>query len=295
MRTTRSLDGSTRPWPSSPHSTCTTPGAAAVAASSDPGDVVLGEPLDGALRLAVAGHDDDDASTRRPASRGCRRGPPRCRRGRPAWPRCRVPDSLVVVEAERRQAQPGVAERTGLVVGVVERAERGRAEVDRRLRARGRGRPRRLQELLARRDQVVGAGPDPLGVAQQHGRRRRQEVDERLHVADQHRCQRLHALDRMALGQLREQVPSTTGCSAASSAARARTSSVSSSSRHGGAQSSSTASSERWSATANRRISSTVSPQNSTRSGCSSVGGKTSTMPPRTANSPRRSTRSTRT
>ena len=39
------------------------------------------------------------------------------------------------------------------------------------------------------------------------------------------------------------------------------------------------------------RISSTSSPQNSTRSGCSSVGGKTSTMPPRTANSPRFSTR----
>ena len=36
------------------------------------------------------------------------------------------------------------------------------------------------------------------------------------------------------------------------------------------------------------------SPQNSTRSGCSSVGGNTSRMPPRTANSPRFSTRSTR-
>ncbi len=36
------------------------------------------------------------------------------------------------------------------------------------------------------------------------------------------------------------------------------------------------------------------SPKNSTRSGCSSVGGNTSTMPPRTANSPRFSTRSTR-
>ena len=50
----------------------------------------------------------------------------------------------------------------------------------------------------------------------------------------------------------------------------------------------------RWSATLNQRTSSTVSPQNSTRTGCSSVGGKTSRMPPRTANSPRRSTRSTR-
>ena len=84
------------------------------------------------------------------------------------------------------------------------------------------------------------------------------------------------------------------GCCRPSSAARLRTSSVSSSSRHGGAQSRSTASSVRWSATAKLRISSTSSPQNSTRRGCSSVGGKTSTMPPRTANSPRFSTRSTR-
>ena len=87
---------------------------------------------------------------------------------------------------------------------------------------------------------------------------------------------------------------SSWGWAAPSSAARRRTSSVSSSSRHGGAQSRSAFSSVRWSATEKERISSTSSPQNSTRSGCSSVGGKTSTMPPRTANSPRRSTRSTR-
>ena len=86
----------------------------------------------------------------------------------------------------------------------------------------------------------------------------------------------------------------SSGCCADSSRALARTSSVSSSSRHGGAHSAGAWSSDRWSATAKDRISSTVSPQNSTRTGCSSVGGKTSTMPPRTANSPRRSTRSTR-
>ena len=84
------------------------------------------------------------------------------------------------------------------------------------------------------------------------------------------------------------------GCASPSSQARRRTSSVSSSSRHGGAHSRSTFSSARWSATANARISSTSSPQNSTRRGCSSVGGNTSTIPPRTANSPRFSTRSTR-
>ncbi|CPU67756.1 Uncharacterised protein [Mycobacteroides abscessus] len=66
-------------------------------------------------------------------------------------------------------------------------------------------------------------------------------------------------------------------------------------SRHGGAHSPCSAISRlRWSATANQRISDTSSPQNSTRSGWSSVGGKMSRMPPRTANSPRRSTMSTR-
>ena len=89
-------------------------------------------------------------------------------------------------------------------------------------------------------------------------------------------------------------ISGSSGWACASSAARGRTSSVSSSSRHGGAQSRSTVSRVRWSATAKVRISSTSSPKNSTRSGCSSVGGKTSTMPPRTANSPRFSTRSTR-
>ena len=50
----------------------------------------------------------------------------------------------------------------------------------------------------------------------------------------------------------------------------------------------------RWSATLKTRISSTVSPKNSIRSGCSSVGGNTSSSPPRTASSPRLVTISTR-
>src|SRR5665647_2180635 len=88
----------------------------------------------------------------------------------------------------------------------------------------------------------------------------------------------------------------TPGSCSARIAARSRTAVVSSTSRHGGAHSPCSATSRlRWSATLNQRISSTVSPQNSTLTGCSSVGGKTSRMPPRTANSPRRSTRSVRT
>ena len=83
-------------------------------------------------------------------------------------------------------------------------------------------------------------------------------------------------------------------CTVASAAARSRTGAVSSSSRHPGASSSSTGPTERWSATAKSRSSVTSSPQNSTRTGCSAVGGKTSTRPPRTANSPRAVTISTR-
>ncbi len=82
---------------------------------------------------------------------------------------------------------------------------------------------------------------------------------------------------------------------AASVAARAFTWSVISSSRQGEAMiSGSVTSKERWSATENVLISSTVSPKKSIRTGCSTVGGNTSMMPPRTQNSPRRSTRSTR-
>ena len=87
----------------------------------------------------------------------------------------------------------------------------------------------------------------------------------------------------------------SSGAAAAIIRARSRTIEVKSSSRTGGANSPSDASSrDRWSATENVRISSTTSPQNSTRRGCSSGGGNTSRMPPRTANCPRRSTKSLR-
>ncbi|CAB4751157.1 unannotated protein [freshwater metagenome] len=85
------------------------------------------------------------------------------------------------------------------------------------------------------------------------------------------------------------------GAEDASNRARSRTLAVSSNSRTGGANNPWWASSrDLWSATEKVRISSTTSPQNSTRSGCSSGGGKTSRIPPRTANCPRRSTKSFR-
>ncbi len=85
------------------------------------------------------------------------------------------------------------------------------------------------------------------------------------------------------------------GNSCCISRARWRTGALSSSSRLGGSSTEViSSSSERWSATANGRIWSTSSPKNSTRTGWSETGGKTSRMPPRTANSPRRVTMSTR-
>ena len=56
-------------------------------------------------------------------------------------------------------------------------------------------------------------------------------------LVDEHRGQRLHALDGVPVGDLLEDLARAAGCRSPSSLARARTSSVSSSSRHGGAQS----------------------------------------------------------
>ena len=138
-------------------------------------------------------------------------------------------------------------------------------------------------------------GADPLGVVDaRRGCRPGSGVEQQHHVVDEHRRERLHALDRDALGELVEHLgqpgvragqlggPLAHLVGEQQLAARRRPQAV-----LGDLE-------ERWSATLNQRTSSTVSPQNSTRSGCSSVGGNTSRMPPRTANSPRRSTRSTR-
>ena len=77
-------------------------------------------------------------------------------------------------------------------------------------------------------------------------------------------------------------------------AAARRTSSSGSNSRQPNSDTVSTAAVDRWSATSKRVRRSTSSPHRSIRTGSSSVEGKTSTMPPRTASSPRCSTRDSR-
>ena len=201
------------------------------------------------------------------------------------------------VEAERRQAPPRLALGEAERAYVGQRVVRRGAEVDRRLAAAGRRRPRRLQELLA------GARP---GRAPGSGSRSGSQ-DAARGVSAGSRSMSI-SMSSTSTGAS-DSMPSTAcpsaswssisrrlpGATRPSCRARSRTSSVSSSSRHGGAHSR-VFGSER-SAGPRRRTSGSPrpsSPQNSTRSGCSSVGGNTSTMPPRTANSPRFSTRSTR-
>ncbi|GAA2807555.1 hypothetical protein GCM10020219_094240 [Nonomuraea dietziae] len=105
---------------------------------------------------------------------------------------------------EGRHRPPRQAERVGLVADLLKRAEGGRVEVDRRLAPRRRVDPRRLEELLAGPDQLLRPAPDALGVADEHRRVPRQVVDQQVHLARQHGRERLHALDRHALGQLVE-------------------------------------------------------------------------------------------
>ncbi len=116
----------------------------------------------------------------------------------------------LVVAGERREVEPAHAEVTGLLAQLGQRAEGGRAEdgleVDRHgVAARGVG-PPGVEELLARRDEVVGAGADPFGVARDEQRTLREDVEEGLHAVDQRGGQRLHPLDGDALRELLEEV-----------------------------------------------------------------------------------------
>ena len=200
--------------------TCTTSAPAASPLLDEPGgDVVLAEHLDMRWAGPWPGVHDDDAGRRR-------RSQPRMS----ATARSHV--AAVGLGGLRRQrsgsATPGdlrrrrhvgrrrsVSSPNGLTVHHAwPRAERVRADVGERAvatRRRGRSAPvpppaaaaqRGAEELLAGRDQVVRAGAGPLGVEHQHVGVGRQQVDEQLHLVDERRGQRLHALDGDAVGDL---------------------------------------------------------------------------------------------
>lgn len=110
------------------------------------------------------------------------------------------------VGRERRDRPPHHAELAGPVADVRDAPQRGRADVDRGVPAAGRRRPGGLEELLAGRHQVGRPGAHPLRVADDGHRALRQYVEQQLHLVDQDRRQRLHALDRDALRDLAEQL-----------------------------------------------------------------------------------------
>ena len=206
------------------------------------------------------------------------------------------------------QRPPRVAALAGRGACVVEFDEpRGtqRLEVDRRVAAHGGRRPGRLQELAAGLDQVGRPGADLLRIADQQRRARgqlvrqqrqarsgaapaaappcrRRECPRRAWPACRPRCRARVLADAGARRPVRRHARARRRSAAAPGTARRSRVSTSISGI------------ERWSATENIRISDTSSPQNSTRTGCSAVGGKRSRMPPRTANSPRLPTMSTR-
>ena len=174
-------------------------------------DVVVGEHLDHPLGRAVAGVEDDDAVVGGQPAADVGDGPLEVAAvglgdlGR-QQPGLDATVAGLALDAERADAPPGTTAGEGVLADVGELAVRRGAEVDRRLTTRGRRRPAGAEELLAGRDQVVRAGADPLGVEHDHVGVRGHQVDEQLHLVDEHRGQGLHALHRDAGGDLVRQL-----------------------------------------------------------------------------------------
>ena len=113
---------------------------------------------------------------------------------------CPVP--LVLPFLERGDRPPADAELPGGLPDLGQRLESGRAQVDGSLAAAGGVHPGSVEEFLAGPDQVIGPGPDPLGIAGQDEAARGNVVEQQLHPVGQHRRERFHALDRDAVRQL---------------------------------------------------------------------------------------------
>ena len=126
--------------------------------------------------------------------------------GRPSKPRARrTTDGRldhVVVQPERAERPPRLSLAEGLLADVAELAVGRGAQVDRGDPAAGRCRPGRAEELLAGGHQVVGPAASALGVEHEHVGVGRHQLGEHLHLVDEHRRERLHALHGDAGGDL---------------------------------------------------------------------------------------------
>jgi len=171
------------------------------------------ELLDGPLRRAVPVEDHrDPPAVPGPPARVLDRAPgvPAVRlRARRGDRQRRVVQ--LRVGGERGDRPPRDAERRGVLADLLDRSQRRGTEVDglpsagsgdRALSTARGGRPRCGQELRRGPDQLAGPGPHPLRVVDQHVRSGRQLVQEQPELIHQHRRQRLHALDRRAVGDL---------------------------------------------------------------------------------------------
>ena len=176
------------------------------------GDSLVGEHLGDAGRrsVAVAGDDDPPAVAQPGLEIGGGRLDVTAVGGGVLGARGDGAGVELGVGGERGEVPPRASGDPGVVAQVGERPERRRAEhrteVDRHDVAGGRVEPGRLAELLARRDEVVGAATHPLGVADDDGGLRPQGVEQRLHAVDEGRRQGLHPLDGDAGRQLVEQL-----------------------------------------------------------------------------------------
>ncbi len=164
--------------------------------------------FDEALRRAVPLTDVDEPPViRKPAfcvgQRSLRVAAVRLRGANPGRNRVLV---QLLVDRERTDRPPRDAARHGVLAHLCQGPVGRVAQVDGDSATAGCGGPRRLEELLAGRNQVSGAGSDPLGVTQQDVGVFGQEVDEQLQPVDERRCKRLHPLDGDALGELEQHV-----------------------------------------------------------------------------------------
>ena len=154
--------------------------------------------------------------------------------------------------------------------------------------SRPRCRPARAPRPRARpgaRD-ALGLDDDAPGVAHQ--------VEQGARARHEERHPALHAVEEVAVGEaVEDRAPQ--GAPSARTSARSRASSRRAChSRAGATRARSRSPSERWLAMSKVVSRSTSSPKKSRRTGCSPCAGQTSTIPPRTANSARCSTRLSR-